>query len=73
MIAEVTPTAPPSPFIARFAIALDPQAIEILRYDATRQVSQVLIGDAWVDALEAPAGSSSTKLTKVAQETTDDA
>lgn len=73
MIAETVSRQGWSPFIARFATALDAQMVEILRYDVDRQVSQVLIEGVWVDAVNAPACMGGTRMTKVTHETTDDA
>jgi hypothetical protein len=62
------------PFIASLATPIEHAEREILRYDQARQVSEVLVGEMWVDASAngtTPAGG--TRMTKVAQETTDDA
>ena len=61
------------PFIAAFSSPLPPDSGRTFRYDATRQQSQVLVDGAWNDAAAVPGGiGPSTRMTKVAQETTDD-
>jgi hypothetical protein len=60
------------PFLARFANALPNTTAEPIRYDKTRQVAQVQINGSWIDAREAPRTSGMTRVTKVANETTDD-
>ena len=61
------------PFITGFASRLDSRPAAVLRYDDRRQVSQVLIGGVWLDAsLVSVPSALGTRLTKVAQETTDD-
>lgn len=63
-----------SPFITAFATSIAPSNRQILRYDERRQLSQVLVNDIWIDASTVPEQAcSNTRLTKVAQETTDDA
>lgn len=61
------------PFILRFANKLPPTRGEILRYDAERQIAQVLEGGKWVDRVSAGGQESSTRVTAVHAETTDDA
>jgi hypothetical protein len=62
------------PFSVRFAepiIQLDARPI---RYDANRQISEVLVNGRWIDAPDAPAVDLPvSRLTRVARETTDDA
>ena len=60
------------PFILRFAQQIPSVSPEILRYDAERQIAQVLECGNWVDRLTAGGQETSTKFTKVKTETTDD-
>ncbi len=63
----------PVPFIFQFAQQMARVPSRSLRYDATRQISQVLINGRWVDGPDAfGEPMASTRLTKVRQETTDD-
>jgi hypothetical protein len=61
------------PFLFRYAELLSGSCGVSHRYDELRQVSQVRIGDAWIDAADSRvAVGQQTRMTKVAQETTDD-
>lgn len=62
-----------NPFILRFAQLIPPISPEILRYDAVRQIAQVLDGGIWVDRLTTGGPGDKTKVTEVRSETTDDA
>jgi hypothetical protein len=63
-----------SPFLARFAQPLTAMPVVTVRYDATRQITQVLADGTWVDAPDATDPSfATTRLTRVLAETTDDA
>jgi hypothetical protein len=63
-----------TPFILRFAQRLPEVAVQALRYDSSRDVSQVLVDDRWVDAPDARGGHmSDTRITRVLAETQDDA
>jgi hypothetical protein len=63
----------PVPFIFQFAKPLDGTTARILRYDAQRQLSQVLVDGQWVDGSEAHNETAAeTRLTRVRAETTDD-
>lgn len=61
------------PFIAAFSYLLPSDSRRALRYDEARQQSQVLANGVWIDAA-AFIGEigPNTRMTKVAQETTDD-
>jgi hypothetical protein len=61
------------PFIMRFATPIGHGGQQTIRYDVHRQLSQVLVGGAWLDAakVRGPTGIDS-RFTRVAQETTDD-
>jgi len=62
------------PLILRFAEPIPIASSELLRYDAERQITQILQGNEWVDAPNSQQGTGeSTKYTKVSVETTDDA
>jgi hypothetical protein len=61
-----------NPIILRFAQRIPPAKPEILRYDAERQIAQVLEGGNWVDRLTVGGQGENTKCTKVQNETTDD-
>lgn len=62
-----------TPFLARFAEPLKQIPLCAVRYDAERQVTQVRVEGAWVDAPDAPAQAfRNTRSTKVLAETTDD-
>ena len=70
---ESPKTWDPIPFVFRFAHRLPNIPHQILRYDAARQISQVLVDGHWVDsrlALSEPL--TATRLTEVRMETTDD-
>ena len=61
------------PFIFGFGQKLPELPRHPLRYDAARQISQVLIHGRWVDGPDASGElMASTRLTKVERETTDD-
>jgi hypothetical protein len=61
------------PFIFRFAQQIPPTASETLRYDAQRQITQILESGSWVDTPTARAkAGEDTRFTKVKSETTDD-
>ncbi len=62
------------PFLFRFAEPLGEMPHQKLRYDAQRQISQVFVGDCWIDTPDALGGQSEgTRFTRVRAETTDDA
>jgi|GEM_PF-4447345 len=62
------------PLIAQFATRLGNDRNEIFRYDPARQVSQLWNGREWVDTFEARRNfASGTRITRVSQESTDDA
>ena len=62
-----------TPFLVRFAQRLPDVPQHPLRYDSARQVSQILVNGAWVDAADAAEQElCSTRVTKMAPETTDD-
>jgi hypothetical protein len=62
------------PFILQFGQPLSPDRGYAVRYDSSRQVSQVLLNDKWVDAVNAPDRCGrATRETEVRAETTDDA
>lgn len=67
------PTRLMVPFVFHFAQQL-PEVIRYpLRYDATRQVAQVLFEGKWLDRTDVPGDSvASTRFTRVQAETTDD-
>ena len=61
------------PFVFRYAERLPQPARSPLRYDAERQIAQVLLGSTWVDTRDVPTEATpSTRLTRVKAETTDD-
>ena len=61
------------PFIVRFGEPIEEHPMRPLRYDAPRQIAQVLVNGAWVDTPDATGEvESSTRVTKTARETTDD-
>jgi hypothetical protein len=61
------------PFIFRFAEPLPETRGLPMRYDAARQVAQVLVDGTWVDRTDAPdTPSAFTRFTRVEAETTDD-
>ena len=62
------------PFIAIFAMPIARAKSQTLRYDAYRQLSQVRVGETWMDAaIASPVAEGLTRFTKVERETTDDA
>lgn len=62
-----------TPFLLRFAEPLPDTAFDRLRYDEYRQISQVEVNGVWVDTPNALDGvQSTTRMTKVQAETTDD-
>ena len=62
------------PFVFRFAQPLVDAPRHPLRYDAARQISQVLIDGKWFDTPDASVEPiASTRITKVQSETQDDA
>ena len=62
------------PFLFRFAERLPRTEEQPVRYDTTRQISQVLIDGLWVDATKASVDfCAGTRITATQQETTDDA
>jgi hypothetical protein len=63
--------APLLPFLARFAKPIPDATPEPIRYDKNRQIAQVQVSGAWVDAADAPGTPRLTRCTKVAHETTD--
>lgn len=61
------------PFVFRFAERIDGSPSHTLRYDESRQITQVFIDGTWVDTPDAPGHvTASTRITKVHSETTDD-
>ena len=66
---------PRSPFILLFAEPI-PSSPEVpFRYDVSRQIGEVLIAGAWVDAVDTKGSihaSDKTLITEVKKETTDD-
>lgn len=61
------------PFIARFATSIEGNDPQCLRYDANRQISQLLVEGVWLDAADiGPTACRSTRITRVQNETTDD-
>ena len=61
------------PFMFRFAQPLPPVPRHVLRYDRTRQMSQVLVDGRWIDSPDASdEPTASTRITRVSGETTDD-
>ena len=61
------------PFILRFAQQIPPVSPEMLRYDAERQITQLLDNGNWVDRLAVGGrAGENTRFTKVKTETTDD-
>jgi len=61
------------PFVFRFAQPLPSVPRRILRYDKTRQISQVLMDGYWIDSPDATEGSTAfSRETRIANETTDD-
>lgn len=60
------------PFLVRFGQAVPHTAIPQYRYDLTRQLSQVLINDRWVDSPDAGDVVKGTRVTEVKTETTDE-
>ncbi len=65
---------PRRPFLFRFAELIPHQELRPLRYDAQRQISQVLVGGEWIDGLDAPGDiAANSRITATRNETTDDA
>lgn len=61
------------PFITRFAMPIGGSEPQPLRYDAERQISQLLVNGEWLDATSTGMTTGgSTRHTKVNNETTDD-
>jgi hypothetical protein len=61
------------PFLYRFAHRMPEVPLRPLRYDAARQISQMLIGGRWIDTPDASLQLiGATRLTEVKRETTDD-
>lgn len=61
------------PFVFRFAQPLPSVPRHVLRYDRTRQISQVLVNGRWIDSPDASEEpTASTRHTRVQAETTDD-
>ncbi len=62
-----------NPFIVRFAEPLAQRSLRQARYDAQRQVTQILVEDLWVDAPDTHAHAfKDTHFTRVSGETSDD-
>lgn len=62
-----------APFLFRFAERLPGVTYRPLRYDASRQVSQVFVDGRWIDTVDASVEAAvSTRETRVQRETTDD-
>ncbi len=69
-LAKCLPTVP---FVFRFAQQMVETPHQALRYDAARQVSQILVDGHWVDSRHESGGQmASTRITAVRRETTDD-
>jgi len=61
------------PFIVRFGEPMGESPLRPLRYDAPRQIAQVLVNGSWVDTPDATGEmEASTRMTKTERETTDD-
>ncbi len=61
------------PFVVRFGEFMEERPLRQLRYDASRQIAQVLVEGIWVDTPDATGEvEASTRMTKIAPETTDD-
>lgn len=61
------------PLLMRFAEPLGPAASQRLRYDPVRQIAQVEVSGQWIDTPDAAVDvHSSTRITRVERETTDD-
>ena len=61
------------PFLARFGEPMEDRPLRPLRYDASRQIAQVLVDETWMDTPDATGEvEASTRMTKIAPETTDD-
>lgn len=70
---ESLPTRLMVPFVFRFAEPLPDVPRCPLRYDAARQVAQVMFEGKWIDRPDAPRDSmASTRFTRIKAETTDD-
>lgn len=64
---------PALPFIFRYAAPIPHAPLHTLRYDHERQISQVLVEGQWVDAIDVRMPDArSTRITRVALESTDD-
>jgi hypothetical protein len=62
-----------TPFLCVFAVPLHDMPTETLRYDQQRQVSQVLIGQDWVDTPDAQIEPvQNSRITRVRPETSDE-
>ena len=61
------------PFVFQFAQIMDETDHQKMRYDAVRQISQILVAGNWVDGPDAQIESAAgTRLTDIDRETTDD-
>jgi hypothetical protein len=61
------------PFVVRFGEPMEERPLRPLRYDAPRQIAQVLVDGTWVDTPDATGEvEASTRMTKIARETIDD-
>lgn len=61
------------PFLFRFAKPMPEQKVYPVRYDARRQISQVLVDGNWIDGPDSPCEFvQSTRVTATQRETTDD-
>jgi hypothetical protein len=62
-----------TPFIVRFAEPLAQSSLRQARYDAKRQVTQILVEGLWIDAPDTSAQAfKDTHFTRVGGETSDD-
>jgi len=71
-IAKMSSSQTKTPLIARSKMPLNSPPVDLLRYDKARQRSQAFVAGVWVDSTQAPVKLAATRMTKVANETTDD-
>lgn len=70
---ELVKNNPIIPFLFHFAQQIPTAPQHPLRYDAARQISQVLVHDIWIDSPDAPGEPPGlTRQTRIQAETTDD-
>ena len=73
MTNEVVRAGTPTPFSFLFSRPIPRERQPPLRYDRTRQLSQVFVDGTWIDCVDArPHAESMSRLTRVAGETRDD-